>query len=291
MSRWTTPAACAAARARQTGTTISAQRRGRELRLVLELLLERVPVQELHDEVGDAARVHPEVENAHRVRVLDPARGRPLAPEPGERLGVGARARGEDLDRDLAVELEVARAEDRPEAAAAEEGIEPVAPAEHGAGDGLGRVPGLDGGRRLLRGLPDPQLLLDAREGHRVVDRLRHVVVGAERERLHDVLAVRLRGHHDDGQGGGGAGQAQGLEHVEAGHPRHHDVEQHEVDRAAPQELEGLRPAGRGEDAEPGALQPPRHEVAVGRQVVHHEDGGRLAHGRASRARGAPAWR
>ena len=239
-------------------------------------------MEQLHDEVGDAARVHPEVEDGDRVRVLHAAGRGPLAPEAGERLGVGAGAGGQHLHRHLAVELEVPRAEDRPEAAAADQRVEPVAPGQDRPRHRLGRVPGLDRGRRLrLHGLPRAQVRADAREGHRVVDRLRHVVVGAQRERLHDVLAVRLRGHHDDGQRRRRGRQAHGLEDVEPGHARHHDVEEHEVHRRAPEQLQRLGPAGGRDDAEAGPLQAPRHEVAVRREVVHHEDRGRLAHGSA----------
>ena len=116
---------------------------------LLELLLERVALEQLHHQVRDAARVDAEVEHRDRVRVLHAARGGALAPEARERLGVGPRARRQDLHRHLAVELEVARAEHRPEAAAADRLVEAVASAQHAAGHRLRGAARLDRGRRL----------------------------------------------------------------------------------------------------------------------------------------------
>jgi len=54
-----------------------------------------------------------------------------------ERLGIRARARGQDLHRHVTVELEVTGSEHGAEAAAADRLVEPVAAAEHRAGDRL----------------------------------------------------------------------------------------------------------------------------------------------------------
>ena len=77
------------------------------------------------------------------------------------------------------------------------------------------------------------QLGLDARQRDREIDRLGDVVVGAETERLDDVLALIARRHHDHRQIGERAGLANAAQHVEAVHAGHHHVEQHEIEVAA----------------------------------------------------------
>ena len=74
------------------------------------------------------------------------------------------------------------------------------------------------------------QLRPDARLRDREVDRLGHVVVGAGVERLDDVVAAVLRGHHDDRQLGDRARLPQPPQRLDAVHARHHHVEQHEID-------------------------------------------------------------
>ena len=85
---------------------------------LLELLLERLAFEQLHHEIRDAARVHGEVEDHHRVRMLHAAGRLALEVEARERFGVGAGAPREDLHRHVALEVQVARAEHGAEAAA-----------------------------------------------------------------------------------------------------------------------------------------------------------------------------
>jgi hypothetical protein len=72
-------------------------------------------------------------------------------------------------------------------------------------------------------------LSFDAGEDDGEVDWLGDVVVGAEFERLHQVVALAEAGHHHDRQRARGVAGANLLEHLEAGHARHVHVEQHEV--------------------------------------------------------------
>ena len=69
-----------------------------------EPLAQRLALEQLHDGVGDAA-VLAEVVDGQDVRVRERRDGLRLALEARERVGVRRRARGQDLDRDVAVSL------------------------------------------------------------------------------------------------------------------------------------------------------------------------------------------
>ena len=158
-----------------------------------QLGVERVALQQLHHEIGDAARDR-EVEDRHRVRMAHAAGGDALPPEAVEGVTGLERPRAQDLHRHRAVQLEMAGAIHGPVVAGADARLEAVAAAEHGADADFGQRD-----RRRGRGLaPRAQRRLDAGHRHREVDGLGHVVVGALAERLHDVRAVGGRGDHDD---------------------------------------------------------------------------------------------
>ena len=77
--------------------------------------------------------------------------------------------------------------------------------------------------------------------GDREIDRLGDVIIGAEPERFDDVGAGGARGHHDHGQLRLLMLLAQLGQHVEPAHPRHFDVEEHEVERAIARSRQALR--------------------------------------------------
>jgi hypothetical protein len=142
----------------------------------------------------------------------------------------------------------------------------PAAPAvqeHHAVGEPRQRI---DAPRRHLRP--------DARQRDVEVDRLGHVVVGAELERLDHVLVAVLGGDHDDRQVDERAGLAHLAQRLDAAHPRHHHVEQHGVDAVRVDQLERARPALGGEDRVALARQAARERVAVHLLVVDEEQRG-----------------
>ena len=88
----------------------------------------------------------------------------------------------------------------------------------------------LFGSRRRLLGA---QLRLHPGEHHGEVEGLGDVVVGAELQGLDHRLALGLGGRHDHRQLGLGVGPGAGAEDLDPVDARHHDVEQHQVDRLA----------------------------------------------------------
>ena len=96
---------------------------------LLDLCEERAPADELHhDERRIAPRRAADVVDPQDVRVLEPRRRARLALEPPHDLVAPREVREQHLDRDLAAELGVARAEHRRHAALADLLVERVAP-------------------------------------------------------------------------------------------------------------------------------------------------------------------
>ncbi len=124
----------------------------------------------------------------------------------------------------------------------------------------------------LLLLAPQDELGLDPREHHREVERLRHVVVRPQAQRLHHVLGRVPGGGHDDREVGLRDLPPHALQHVDAREAGHHDVEQHEVERLPGEAGEGPLPALRHLDREAPAPQPAREHVAVELVVVHDEE-------------------
>ena len=117
-SRWTIPFSCAASSASAIcRATARASSRGSGA--ALQPLGEVLALDELHDEGADAARLLEAVDRGD-VRVLELGEELRLALEAGEAVGVGGERLGEDLDRDLALQLRVGRAVDDPHPALAE---------------------------------------------------------------------------------------------------------------------------------------------------------------------------
>ena len=219
------------------------------------------------------------------------AGGDALAAEACHRVGVRDRARLQHLHRHRMVQLQVPRAIDGAEVARPDLPLQLVAAVEDEAGLEVVRAGHLVVGRRLA----DAQLGVDARQRHREVDGLGHVVVGALAERLHHVVALRLGRDHDDGQLGRRVGLAHRLQHLEAAHLRHHDVEQHERDLSVLELAQRRPPVLRPAHLEAFLLQAPHEQLAVVGMVVDDEDGVDLRHA-AARAQsatgaGAQAWR
>ena len=109
-SRWTIPFSCAASRASaicRAMARASSSGSGPALQPLGEVLA----LDELHDEGADAARLLEAVDRGD-VRVLELGEELRLALEAREALGVGGERLGQDLDRDLALQLRVGRAVD-----------------------------------------------------------------------------------------------------------------------------------------------------------------------------------
>ncbi len=101
-------------------------------RPALQPLGEVFALDELHDEGAHAARLLEAVDRGD-VGVLELGEDLRLALEARETVGVGGERLGEDLDRDLALQLRVGGAVDDPHPALAERGGDLVGP-EAGAG-------------------------------------------------------------------------------------------------------------------------------------------------------------
>ena len=134
---------------------------------------------------------------------------------------------------------------------------------------------------RLHGGRPQRQLVgdhlqadeaLDPRHQRYVAHRLGEEIVGAAFETLHPVLGLVERRHHDDGNmRGAGVGLQRGAD-LEAGHVRHHHVEQHEIDALAKRDVERLAAAQRGADVEVFRLQPRLEQAHIGGDVIDDKD-------------------
>ena len=119
-SRWTMPLSCAAARPPAISSAISTALRGGRAP-VLQALAERLALEQLHRGV-DGALLAAEVVDGEDVRVGEGGDRLRLALEAGERVRVLGEVPRQDLHRDVALELGVARAEHDAHAALAELG-------------------------------------------------------------------------------------------------------------------------------------------------------------------------
>ena len=88
------------------------------------------------------------------------------------------------------------------------------------------------------------ELGADACEDDGEIERLGEVIVGPQGQRLDHVGALALGGHHDDWQVEQRIDPAQELEHLQAVHARHHDVQQHQVEAVLPEDFDGRATAG-----------------------------------------------
>ena len=161
------------------------------------------------------------------------------------------------------------------------------------------RIPDLVGdprGQRAQRGelgldgeLVDQPLPLnqrpDARAQQDGVERLEQVILGAHFDGSDDAVDLIERRDHDYGHRAHAAVLPHPFEHFEAVHHRHHDVEQHDVERLGGDAVERHLSVGRLLDGIPLALQAAAQDVSVRRVVVHHQDA-RAGRFRARRAVG-----
>ncbi|MDG3005879.1 hypothetical protein PZE19_19000 [Paludisphaera sp. Pla2] len=106
----------------------------------------------------------------------------------------------------------------------------------------------------------------------REVERLGHVVVGAEVERLDDVLATTLGRGHDHRQVGCASRLPEDGQDLQAVQVRHHDVQEDQIEGTSRDQVE--RPSAvlgrRHVVALP--LEPPREHVAVQLVVVDDQE-------------------
>ena len=144
------------------------------------------------------------------------------------------------------------------------------------------RAPGIVTGRRLARtraGLRQPRHdgLLEVGE----VERLGHVVEGADLERVAGEVDVLVGGHHDDRHRRRHLAQApQRLDAVETGHA---DVEEHEVRPTVGQHRQRLRAARGGGDLVAVLREVLGEDVTDGLLVVHDENAAEPGHGHRAR--------
>ena len=144
---------------------------------------------------------------------------------------------------------------------------------------------GLDGRRRrdhtvhllevLLLLIPEP-LLLEARrdtcpQEHRV-ERLGKKILGAALDAPDDVGHVVRGGDHDDGNVPRGRVVLDVAQRLEPVQLRHHDVQQHEVERLGGDQVQRAAPVLGVHDGISLTLEPPPQHVAILLQVVHHEN-------------------
>ena len=131
MSRWSTPAVCAAPRAAAMSVAMSTAVAGGSGPSAADQVGEAAALDVLHhDEVG-AVLLAPVVD-ADDVGVVEVGGGLGLAPEPGHEVGVVGVLGEQDLDRDRPVELQVAGEEHLGHAALAEAAVQLVAAVEDG---------------------------------------------------------------------------------------------------------------------------------------------------------------
>ena len=128
-------------------------------------------------------------------------------------------------------------------------------------------VEGLD----LVVVLLDAQQRAHAGEQLGLVERLRHEVVGAGLDRAPLLLLARRRDHHDR-QERGRLVRAQAAADLVAVDPRHHDVEQHQIDVAATQTRQRLLTRSRRGHLIPARLEHGAQQPHVLRQIVDDED-------------------
>jgi hypothetical protein len=129
---------------------------------------------------------------------------------------------------------------------------------------------GVGGGELVTRAF-EGELGLHPRQDHQEVERLGDVVVGPELESADDVLALVLGGRHDDRKVGGCSRLADLPEDLHAVDPRHHDVEQDDVEGLPGNAFEGSLTILDGDDLVPASGEPAREHVAVHLVVVHDE--------------------
>ena len=129
MSRWTSPRACAAARACATPAPIRADLPRGERAAPAQDRREVLPVDQLHDDVR-AAGVLAEVVDGDDVGVAERGRRLGLRAETRREVGIAQVLRTEQLERDVATELGIGGAVDGRHPAAAQQLDQAVAAAQ-----------------------------------------------------------------------------------------------------------------------------------------------------------------
>jgi hypothetical protein len=115
------------------------------------------------------------------------------------------------------------------------------------------------------------QLAMNTRQRDREIHRLGDVIVGAQVEGLHHLIAVLQGGHHDHRQLVRSIDRAHSLQHFHARHARHHAIEQHQI-RALRADILKRRWAVRGQvHAKSMMFEPPRQHIAVEHFVVNQQ--------------------
>src|SRR3954463_7986079 len=112
----------------------------REAHALLQLAVERVPLDVLHDHVYEAVAPRREVVDGHGVRVSEGARGLALALKALEPFRVAAHLGPQSFYNDLIAEQYVTRAVDRAHAALRDEALDLILAVDDAADHLLGRL-------------------------------------------------------------------------------------------------------------------------------------------------------
>ena len=183
----------AAARARGQRVGDLARHRQRLVerqRALGDALGEGRPLDQLDDQAPAPARVLQAVDRPD-VRMIEGGQHLRLAPEARQALGVGAVELGEDLQRDVAVELGVARPVDLAHAAGAERRLDLVGAEAGAGGEGHGGISQREQPLRQLAGVEPARL---RRLAQRVRGREARATVGGEPLEVLNQLTQTLAG-------------------------------------------------------------------------------------------------
>ena len=132
--------------------------------------------------------------------------------------------------------------------------------------NGPNRTNSAAGERRRLRALED---VGDAQRQFPRLERLCHIIVGADLEAGNPALRFGARGEHQDRHL---RGPAQRSRKIKAGFPGHHDIEDQEIEGKAVELGAGVGGVVRGGDAVAFAPQIARQQVADAAVVVDHQE-------------------
>src|SRR5262249_14213804 len=107
------------------------------------------------------------------------------------------------------------------------------------------------------------------------IERFGQVVFSAQLDAANDAVDLVDGGNHNDGDVPQALIRLHCREHLVAVHVRHHDVEQHEIERPGVEQLQGLPPIGGGSDVEIAlAGKPAAQRKSIVLDVVNYEQRG-----------------
>ena len=136
----------------------------------------------------------------------------------------------------------------------------------------VGLAEGAVGALHRFLGMFARHLRFGARQRDGEVDGLRHVVVRAELERLHDVVVLRERRDHDHGERSRSMLLPDARQHLKAVDARHHHIQQHEIKGLLGDELEGAEAVAGFDDLVAPPLKASRQNGAIFGHVIDDQE-------------------